>query len=279
MSYKQNKVIVYGLGASGKSASIATLFKLKDRPLQRVIYLCTERNAIPGLEWGLKYYNIELKEGQLYTCVIRNKKKKAFSNEVRALGLFSKQSNADSKTSGSGNNNKDKYGDYINIINGFTDFKGTDYVTKEEVSLGNVGGLEEEDILIIDGLTPIMMSIWEAIKGDRINVNQGDYLTAQHLLRQFTKGIIDLDCSTILMAHADRIFDDISKEERIRVALDAGSALAGKYCGSWANVVYQYQDATGKRYWTGKKQGVEVAVRDFPEKDKLLPDFSLYDFF
>lgn len=277
---KQAKIVLYGLGAVGKSASLATLFKLQEiRPHQRVVYLCTERNAISGIEWGLKHHKIELKENQLIVATIRNKKKKAFSDQKRALESFAKQSNKESKESEQGNAHKDKYTDFANTINGFMSFKGVDYVSKEEVDLGNVGDLEYEDILVVDGLTPIMLSLWGAIKGDRIGGQQGDYLLVQNELLKFTKNLIDIDCSVILLAHADKKMDDVEKKELIRLSLDAGTALSSKYAGWWGDVIYMYKDTLGKHWWTGKKAGVEVAVRNFPEKDKLVPDFSLYEFF
>ncbi len=279
-NYKQAKIVLYGLGATGKSASIATLFKMQEvRPNQRVIFLCTERNAMSGLEWGLEHYKIKLQKNQLITCTIRNKKKKAFVNETRALEAFSKQSSQQSKQSTQDNANKDKYTDYINIMKGLTTYKGIDYVTKEEITLGNIGDLEYEDILVIDGLTPIMLSLWGIVKGDRIGNDRGDYLIVQQELLKLTKGLIDIDCSVILLAHADKKEDDIEKKVLIRLALDAGVALASKYAGWWESVIYIYKDPVGKHWFTGKKQGVEVAVRNFPEQDKLLPDFSLYNFF
>ena len=278
---KQEKILLYGLGASGKSSSIATLFKLrKECPNMRVIFLCTERNALSGLNWGLNHYKIKLEPNQLITCVIRNKKKKAFTNELRALTTYSKQSSAETQQNDKNSNmNKDKYLDFHNIVNGLMAFKGVDYVTKEDVSLGNIGELELEDILVIDGLTPIMLAIWEVVKGDRVGGNMADYQVVQYWLKKLTKNIIDIDASVILLAHADRVYDEISKEEKIRVGLDAGTALAGKYSGSWGDTFYAYQAPTGQRYWAGKKQGVETAVRNLPEQDKLAPDFSLYNFF
>lgn len=278
---KQEKIVLYGLGAVGKSASIATLFKLREQcPNLRVIFLCTERNALSGLEWGLKHYKIKLEKNQLITCVIRNKKKKAFTNELRALTTYAKQSAGESQQNDkNGNMNKDKYTDFTNIISGLMGFKGIDYATNEEVELGNVGELEYEDILVVDGLTPIMLAIWESVKGDRVGGTMADYQVVQYWLKKFTKNLIDIDASTILLAHADRIYDEIAKEERIRIGLDAGTALAGKYAGSWGDVIYAYQSPTGQRYWTGKKNGVEVAVRNFPEQDRLEPDFSKYNFF
>lgn len=277
---RQAKILLYGLAGAGKSFSIATLFKLQNlRPYQRVIYLCTERNALDGLKRGLAHYKIELKPNQLIFCVARPKKKKAFGNEVRALSTYVKQSAADAQKTDSSNMNKDKYTFFIDIIRGLENFKGVDYITGEAVEVGNIGELEDEDILVVDGLSPITHAIWQITKGDRVGGQMNDYQVVQYWIKQFTQDLIELDCSVIMLAHADRIYDDIEKVEKIRISLEAGVALAGKYAGGWGDVIYAYNHPAKGRLWTGKKMGVEVVARNFPEQDLLVPDFSKYGFF
>jgi hypothetical protein len=277
---KQAKILLYGLAGAGKSYSTATLLKLQNlRPHQRVIYLCTERNALDGLRRGLQAHKIELEVGQLIYCVARPKKKKAFGNEVSALAKYVKQSAADSQKSDSSNMGKDKYTFFLDILKGLENFTGIDYLTNEEVHIGNVGELEEDDILIIDGLSPITHAIWQITKGDRVGGQIGDYQVVQYWIKQFTQDLIELDCSVIMLAHADRIYDDIEKVEKIRISLEAGVALAGKYAGGWSDVIYCYAKPDGTRVWTGRKMGVETVARNFPESDSLVPDFSVYNFF
>lgn len=275
-----SKVLLYGLPASGKSSAIATLFKLQDkRPDQRVILLCTERNSLAGIEFGLKLHKINLKPGEFIYSIARPKSKKAFSAELNALTAFTKQSQADAQKSDATNQNKDKYTYFMDVISGLASFTGIDYVTNEEVKLGNVGELEESDILVIDGLSTISYGIWNTVKGDRVISQLQDYGTVQHWLNKFTQGLVNLDCSFILLAHADRVTDEVEKIEKIRVSLEAGNALAAKYIGNFSDCIYCYADASGKRYWAGRKMNVEAAARNFPEQDKLEPDFSLYNFF
>ena len=277
---KVAKVLVYGLAGAGKSTAMATLFKLRDkRPGQRVVYLCTERNALSGIEWGIKHYKIDLKPGDFTYAVIRPKSKKAFGRELNALNTYVKQSASDAQKADATNMGKDKYTFFNDVIGGLASFTGIDFVTGEEVKIGNVGELEEKDILVVDGLSPITHGIWGVVKGDRVVSQLQDYGTVQYWIKQFTQNLIELDASVIMLAHADRIYDDIEKIEKIRVSLEAGTALAGKYNGAWADIVYAYADPTGKRYWAGRKMGVETVARSFPEADKLEPDFSLYDFF
>ena len=280
MKNRVAKVLLYGLPASGKSSSIATLFKLKNKfPTQRVILLCTERNSLAGVEFGLKHHKIALKEGDFIYNIVRPKGKKAFLTELNALTAFTKQTQADAQKGDGTNQNKDKYTYFNDIINGLTSFTGIDYVTGEEVKLGNVGELHETDILVIDGLSTISYGIWNIVKGDRVISQLQDYGTIQHWLNKFTQGIVNLDCSVILLAHADRVTDEVEKVEKIRVSLEAGNALAAKYIGNFSDCVYCYSDTSGKRLWAGRKVNVETAARSFPEQDKLEPDFSLYNFF
>ena len=280
---KQAIILLHGLGCSGKSFSLATLFKLRDiRPEQRVIILATEKNSLDGIRRGLKHYHIKLEEGQLYYQIIKPKNKKAFGAEIVALEKFAKDSvTAAYSVKPDSNSNKDKYTYFIDVVKGLHNIKAVDFVTGEEEILGNIGELNEQDILIIDGLSPIVNGIWGLLQGDRkVNVI-GDYQVVQKQLNDFTYELVNsIDCSLILLAHSDRLMDDIEKTEKIRVSLDCGVAMSGKYIGKFSDVIYASSSpVTGKYVWTGKKLGIETAARNFPQEDNLVPDFSLYNFF
>ncbi len=280
---KQANILLYGLGCSGKSFSLATLFKLRDiRPEQRVVLLATEKNSLDGIRRGLAHYKIDLQPGQFYYMVVKPKSKKAFGAEIVALEKFAKDNvTATYTVKPESNSNKDKYTYFIDVVKGLHNLKVTDFVTKEEEVLGNIGELEEQDILIIDGLSPIVNGIWGLLQGDRkVNVI-GDYQVVQKQLNDFTYELVNsIDCSLIMLAHADRLLDDIEKTEKLRVSLDCGVAMSGKYIGKFSDVIYSYSNTlTNKFVWTGKKSGVETAARNFPAEDNLVPDFSLYNFF
>ncbi len=281
-SVKQAIVLLYGLGCSGKSFSLATLFKLRNlRPGQRVIFIATERNAMAGLERGLKHYNIKLEAGQFYYIIARRKSKKAFSAEVKALEKFAKETVSQTmQTPKDSTGNKEKYTYFIDICKNLEKVNATDYVTGEVEDLGNISDLKPEDILVLDGLSPIIHGIWCLLQGDRKINQMGDYQVVQKQINDFTYELVDsIECSLILLAHADRLLDDIEKTEKIRVSLDAGVALSGKYIGKFGDVIYANVNNSGKFVWTGKRSGVETAPRNFPAKDGLDPDFSLYNFF
>jgi hypothetical protein len=279
---KQAIILLHGLGCSGKSFSLATLFKLQNlRPEQRVILLATEKNSLDGIRRGIEHYKISVKPGQFFYQVIKPKSKKAFTQELVALEKFAKDTvTATYTVKADSNSNKDKYTYFIEVVRGLSNLKGTDYITEEVVNLGNIGELAEQDILVIDGLSPIVNGIWGILQGDRkVNVI-GDYQVVQKQLNDFTYELVNsIECSLILLAHSDRLMDDIEKTEKIRVSLDCGVAMSGKYIGKFSDVIYANATNSGKYVWTGKKMGVETAARNYPQEDNLVPDFSLYNFF
>jgi hypothetical protein len=279
---KQAVILLYGLGCAGKSFSLATLFKLRDiRPNQRVVLLSTERNSLDGIRRGLVHYDIKLEPEQFYYMIVKPKNKKAFSAMLPALEKFAKETvSATMQTAKDTNANKDKYTYFNDVVRGLHRIKAIDFVTKEETDLGNISDLEEEDILIVDGFSPISLGIWALLQGDRMVNQLGDYQVVQKTINDFTSELVNsIDCSLIMLAHADRVMDDIQKIELMRVALNAGIALSGKYIGHFADVIYAYCTNAGKYVWAGKKLGVETAARNFPMEDNLSPDFSLYNFF
>jgi len=287
----QNAIILYGAPAAGKSHSLATIFKLLPKnPKLRVFLLATDKNSIDGLVKGLKFHKIKLEPGQLFVNIITSTgKKKAFENELGALTKFQNQSFKDAAQMPDDAANKKNYTYYIDVLNGVKTYKGKDAVTGELKDFGNLSDLLPTDILIIDGLTPIIHGIWELMQGDRIISQIGDYQMVQKRLNTFAQSLTtSLSCHLILLGHADRTFNDLDKTERICLALDAGIALAGKWGGKFTDMIYCYtkeglDPVTKKRglvyKWSGLKPNVETIARNFPAQDDLEPDFSLYNFF
>jgi len=276
---KTSNVLIFGTNCSGKSFSLATLFKLLTKPeraKQRVVILATEHNSIAGIERGLAHYKIELKPNQLIIAEIRPKTKKAFSTKLNALKLFAADSATSAyKTDPNSNASRDKYTYLVNVITKLTKLSGEDYVTGETVELGNIAELEKEDILVIDGLSPIVHGIWSITQGDRILNNIADYGVVQKQLMDITSELVNsIECSLIMLAHEEE-----SKEGVLYPALNCGQAIFSRYLGNYSDVIYTYRTMAGKYVWAGKKAKVSTAPRGYPMEDNLVPDFSLYNFF
>lgn len=272
--------VANGIGVhncTGKSFSLATLFKLQElRPNQRVVILTTERNSIAGIEQGITHYKIDLKPNQLIVVEVKPTSKKAFGAKLNALKQFANESVSQTYSTDKGSNaNKDKYTYLIRVITKLTKLTGIDYVTNEAIDIGNIADLEEEDILVIDGLSPIVQGIWQLCLGDRIIGAIGDYNTVQKQLMDITSELVNsIECGLIMLAH-----EELDAKGTMYPALNAGQAIFSRYLGNYTDVVYNYRTPSGKYVWSGKKMKVATAPRSYPMEDQLAPDFSLYNFF
>lgn len=282
VTIKSPRFCLFGGGGSGKTTALASLFKLlPKRPTQRVIMVAIDNNSILGIEAGLKHHKIDLKPGQLFIAKISKPKKSPFSVKSKALKEFSKQTKEQGhSTPKQSTLNRGSYDLYDRIMATFVDLQVYDYVTGEESSLGNVGDLEPQDILFVDSMTPLVRGLWQYIKADRITKEIGFYGTVQDEISDFSLNLTSsIDCGLILIAHEER-----DKElGMLRPCLMAGQALHGSWTSLYSDVIYAHKDQQGKHWWAAKKQKVETVPRSFNEqdklKDKLVPDFSLYDIF
>lgn len=274
---KTNRVLLYGGGCVGKSHALASLFKLlKYRPHQRVVILTTEKNSIDGLVRGLSFFNIELQPKQLYIAEVRPRQKKAFKAKLAAYRDFAgKTVSQNYSVDKNSTANKDKYTYLLDVISKLENIEAIDYFTKETENLGNIAELEEQDILAIDGLSPISHGIWNLIQGDKLVNDQNDYQVVQKQINDITSELVNsISRSLIMLAH-----EELDKKDKLRPALNCGQALHGKYIGHYTDTIYAYQDKTGSFYWAGKRLNTETGVRNLPSKDKLTPDFSKYPIF
>jgi len=277
MPITADKVILFGSGGTGKSFSIASAL-VNAPPERRIIFIGTERNSVSGLERGLKFYNITVEEGQL-VYVFPKKKEKAFTNLKRAVDTYAKQTksvalqgNKDSTM------NKESYSFLQNILGSFENFEGTDYVTRQTIKIGNVGNLDENDILVVDGLSPITHEVWNTIVGDKIAISMNDYMPVQHVIYSLCSNLASLECNLVLLAHEKELTDDKGTVLDRVVDFGCGHAILHKLMGCFTDIIYTYTFGTSY-LWAGYKDKVKCVARVIPKEDRLKPDFSLYNFF
>lgn len=276
---RKNNILLYGLGCSGKSYALATLLKI---PGLKLRMLATDRNAIRGLETGIRDYKINLVEGQLIVNIVKARQsssifKKAAVNHQKYLELGGAEAMAVKIE------RKDRlnYKHFLDIQMGLAEFVGIDYFTKAETNCGNIGDWDETNVLAIDGLTAINNALWDETKATRVDPIQSDYMAIQVKLNTLINNLTQhTECSVILPAHAKKAVEDVTGIERISPDVP-GNALAGRLLGYFDNGIYAHSDSKGNFFWAGKKLNVETAARDLPAKDGLTPDFSLpeYGFF
>jgi hypothetical protein len=275
---KTDKVIVFGCGGSGKTVSTVTA--LIDAPAnRRLIYLMTERNSLAGIKKGLDLYKITPNAGQLL-YVFPKQKAKAFSNLGRAITAFTKQTKTDALkgTGATSTQGKEHYTYLTSIIQSLENFKGIDWVTNEEVTIGNVGQLTENDILVIDGLSPIANEVWKSTVGDKIAIGQNDYMPAQQLMLNIMYELSVLDCSVILLAHEKPLTDANGLFLKTVVNTGVGNSNYEQIMGCFTDCIHSVQ--IGVQYkWEGNKNGVACVARSIPKEANLEPNFSKYNFF
>jgi hypothetical protein len=282
-NYIANGFVVHN---SGKTVSTVTA--LKHEKIKRLIYLQTERNSFPAIGEGLKIHKLEAEEGDIITC-FPVPKEKAFGNLKRALGDFQAETKSSALSGGfKTTQNKDKYGFLMNILSNLEQFSGTDFVSGEEVKLGNVGQLNgEEDVLIIDGLSVLTEEMWKSMVGDKIMISMDDYKPLQKYLADFLE-----ELSKCTNAHVIMLAHEIDKNEtvagpdgkqyqkfiRTEVDTNAGVKNYERLMGKFTDVIHATKIGT-KFVWETSKPQVHSIARNLPYAVNLEPDFSKYDFF
>jgi hypothetical protein len=288
----KRNILLYGTGGSGKSASIATIFKLLDKnPEIKVRFLATEANALDGLEEGLSRHKIELKKGQLHYMVCRPtyNPKYTSANIVRDFKQnYLDLSEGDALKVKIGAGDRSKHSEFIAILEGLAVFKGTDYITGEVDNLGDYLQWDTNTILVVDSLTACVDYLVSTVKGSRSATTMKDYGDVQSNL--MSKVIIPLteqcQCSVIMLGHPV-IGEDQTvkqpKEEELKITKlyprTFGQALNDVIISKFGEVIFAYVDRQDNFYWCGKKEGISTSVRKIPREDKLKPDFSLYPIF
>ena len=288
----KTNILLYGEGGSGKSSSVATVFKLLDKnPNLKVRYLMTEANAMAGMEDGIKRLGITLKKGQLHYMVCRPTYNPKYTSAAVVQDFkenFLNLSEADALKVKIGAGDRSKHNEFISILEGLAVFKGTDYVTKEVDNLGDYLQWDEDTILVVDSLTACVDYLVSTVKGSRSATTQKDYGDVQNNL--MAKIIVPLTeqcrCSIIMLGHPV-IGEDQTvkqpKDEELKVTKlypkTFGQALNNTIVSKFSEVIYSYVDRQDNFWFAGKKEGVATSPRRFPRQDKLKPDFSAYPVF
>ena len=259
------KILIMGLGGTGKTYSLGTLCDWAAKNNSEVAVLFTEN----GLETLLGYFRDHGKEPP--ACVFWHQQKtkpislKALLATADMVGKLSYEALAKSTDSNRGGDNNAFY----KILGSCADF--TDDRTGK--SLGPVDSFPRNRIFVIDSLTELGNAAFKMQVGSRPMASPGDYGVAQsnlmNFLRLCTQG---LECPFVLTAHVDREMDPITQATKIMVKA-IGKALSTEIPTLFSDVIYAVREAD-KWYWDLAAFGVDVKSRSLAYKSKLTPDFA-----
>lgn len=284
-----DKVLLYGAGASGKTVALATI-PLALSENGRCVLLMTERNSVSGLKKGLEIHKIALKPNQLIT-VFPKKKEKAFVNLSLSVKEFQNNSLRQNKAGNSDSTEgREKFSYFQDIINSLSNFIGEDYLTGEEVKIGNVGDLTSEDVLVVDGYTPIVSEIWSCITGLRLSATMADYMPVQRVVLDVIRNLHALECNVVLLAHEKQTYKEVSDgrggntsiPDKIIFNAGCGEANYEQIMGNFTDVIRAVNKGNGRYMWEvrGRNSDTRIRKETFGDRDvEVEPSFSKWGFF
>lgn len=290
---KKTNFLLFGGSGSGKSTSIATIFKfLEQEPELKLRYLMTETNALDGLLDGLKLHNIKLKEGQLIYKINKPITSRSTVTSATIAQNFDrnymKVSAAEAKRVKVESGERAKYSTFYKILVGLSKFIGTDLVTGKETDCGDYLNWDVNTVFVVDSLTACVDYLLEVVKASRISMVQADYMDVQNNL--MSSIIIPLTeqalCSVVMLGHPVLGEDPDVKQPKdyedkiMKIYVQTlGQKLNTKLPSRFTEVIYSYVDNMDRFFWAGKRSNVSTSPRKVPRKDKLPQDFSKFDLF
>jgi len=260
------KVVLMGLGGTGKTYAIGTLCEWAERNGFEVAILFTEA----GLETLLGYFRDKGKEPP--ACVYWHQQGtkpislKALMSSADNIGKLSYEALAKSVDGNRGGENNA----FWKILQSCSNFKD-DRTGKE---LGAVDMFPAKRIFVMDSLTETANAAFKMQVGARPMASPGDYGVAQNSLMNFLRLLTQgIDCPFVMTAHVDRETDQVTQSTKIMIKA-IGKALATEIPTLFSDVIYTTREAS-TFYWDTAAYGVDTKTRSLGYRSKIEPNFAL----
>lgn len=164
---------------------------------------------------------------------------------------------------------KDKYGQFIEVINTLGNFK-CDRCGKV---FGDVSTWGPERAIVIDSLSGLNIMSMDLVVGSKPARSQPDWgIAQQNLERLINKLCTDTKCWFILTAHIEREMDEVSGKTSLTVST-LGRKLAPVIPRYFSDVILAIRDGT-KYSWSTAALNVDLKSRNLPIRDGIDPSFS-----
>lgn len=158
---------------------------------------------------------------------------------------------------------------YHRILSALADFPGE----LSGKSLGNCKDWPLKSFLVIDGLSELSQAAFDAVVGKRLATDKPDFGTSQRLLFSLLRGLTQgLPCGLVLLAHIDRLVDEISKVEKV-MTKSIGKAMAADITRLFGDVILAKRDGSTFT-WDTFDSGADLKARNLAYQPKQPPNFA-----
>ena len=259
------KVVLMGLGGTGKTYSLGTLCDWAVANGFEVALLFTEN----GLETLLGYFRDKGKEPPpgIYWHQ-QGTKPISLKNLVKAadlVGRLSYEALAKSIDVDRGGENNA----FWKILTSCSDFKDD----RTGKTLGPVDLFPLKRIFAMDSLTETSNAAFKMQIGSRPMASPGDYGIAQNNLMNFLRLLTQgCECPFVMTAHVDRETDAVTQTTKIMIKA-IGKALATEIPTLFSDVIYAVREGN-KFTWDTAAYGVDVKTRSLGYRAGIEPNFA-----
>lgn len=267
--------MIYSSAGTGKTISAMTALKV---PNLKVRVLCTETNALTGIEEALAIHGItELKEGQLTIAVAQS--------SSSSLEEFQ-------------DNSSDSF--YKAITTKLFQFNGIDAATGKEVKLGKVQDWGTDTLFILDGMTMFESSCaGRGLVNAKLQNNGKDaraiFYAGQKVLVGGVFSLIEEGKGHMLILAHQAMSDEVSMAKyKLTKTINPGfgtRSVIDKLAGRFSSILYMRFNEQKKKYvWSAEEKDAYTISRGIDRTrckelgvtlNNLPADFSheLYTFF
>ena len=254
------KTLLLGSPGSGKTYSINTLIKAG----LEVAVIITDPDGDVTLLDAVRNLNLPRNKLHLRYISAAASSWDALKDSARRINLMDYKSLTEIKAGIA----KDKYGQFLDLLDCLSNFRSDDGVV-----LGPVDSWGPERALVIDSLSGLNMMAMALMIGGKPAAHQGEWGVAMNAEEQLIyKLCADLKCFFVLTSHLDKEMDEVlGKPQFMAAAL--GRKLAPKLPRLFSDVILAYRE--GDRFWWSTSAvDVDLKTRTLPLRSKIDPDFG-----
>jgi len=255
------KMILMGPPGVGKTWSTATLLSAG---FEKVIYLFTEPGAEESVVDSCNANNLDISRVHWHYIAPANP---SWDAMLKVATKINQVSYEDLSTLKQGLNKRD-HAQFLLVLGALANFT----CDRTGEVLGPVDKFPNTWVFIIDSLSGINIMALDLVVGAKPAPHQGEWGTGmQQEERLFTKLCASCRCFFILIAHVDRIRDEVEGRTFIMVSA-LGSKLAPKLPRFFGDHVRAIKDK-GEFFWATDMQQHDLKQRLLPNSGKLKPNF------